>query len=100
MTIEEYLADVKRIYYQLSVIVEGKQLLADGNNLLIEGEASRLTDIQDNEGKLIAVRFPTLRLPPTTKVDKEGVDHAVINYGNVRLVIWPIKEMKNVERSA
>jgi len=100
MTIEEYLTGVKRVYYQLSIIVEGKQLLADGNSLLLEGSVSRLTDIRDDMGRLISVRFPTLRLPPTTMVDKEGVDHAVINYGNVRLVIWPIKEIKNVEGSA
>jgi len=99
MTIEEYLSGVDRIYYQLAVIVKGKQLLADGNNLLIEGEVSRLTDIQNNEGKLVAVRFPTLRLPPATKVDKIGADYAIINYGDVHLTIWPIKEIKNVERS-
>lgn len=89
MTIEEYLTDVKRIYYQLSVIVEGKQLLADGNRLFLEGEVSRLTDIRDNEGKLSKVRFATLSIPAATEVDKVGVDHVVINYGNMHLAIWP-----------
>ena len=88
MTIEEYLTDVKRIYYQLSVIVKGKQLLADGNNLMLEAVVPRLTDIW-KEGKLWKVRFSTLYLPPTTEVDVIGEDYAVINYGDVHLTIWP-----------
>jgi len=89
MTIEEYLRDVKRIYYQLSVIVKGKQLLADGNNLLLEGDVSRLTDILDDNGRLKKVRFSTLYLPPATEIDMLGEGFAVINYGDVRLTIWP-----------
>jgi len=100
MTIEEYLTGVKRVYYQLAVIVKGKQLLADGKSLLLEGDVLRLTDIRDDMGKLTSVRFTTLRLPPTTKVDKVGTDYAVINYGEVHLTIWPIKDVQNVERSA
>lgn len=88
MTIEEYLTGVKRIYYQLSVIVKGKQLLTDGNNLLLEAEVPRLTDIWE-DGKLKKVRFSTLYLPPETEVDKVGLDHAIINYGEVHLTIWP-----------
>ena len=88
MTIEEYLTDVDRIYYQLSVIVKGKQLLADGNNLMLEAEVPRLTDIW-KEGKLWKVRFSTLYLPPTIEVDMIGEGFAVINYGGVHLTIWP-----------
>lgn len=92
MTIEEYLTDVKRIYYQLSVIVKGKQLLADGNNLVLQGDVPRLTDIQDHKGRLGEVRFVSLSVPAATVIDKIGVDHAIINYGGVHLVIWPVKE--------
>jgi len=93
MTIEEYLTDVKRIYYQLSVIVKGKQLLASGNNLLLEGSVPRLTDIRDHKGTLGKVRFVSLSIPAATEIDKPGTDHAIIDYGGVHLVIWPIKEV-------
>ena len=89
MTIEEYLTGVDSIYYQLSVIVEGKQLLVAGKNLLIEAKVPRLTDILDNRGKLTKVRFSTLVLPPGTKIDSVGTDHCIINFGDARLVIWP-----------
>ena len=89
MTIEEYLTDVDSIYYQLSVIVKGKQLLADGNNLVLEGEVTRLVDIHDTSGKLTKARFSTLYLPPGTKIDTLGDGSAVINYGGVHLTIWP-----------
>jgi len=89
MTVEEYLTDVDSIYYQLSTIVSGKQLLADGNNLLIAAEVPRLTDILDNRGKLTKVRFSTLILPPDTQIDNVGTDHCAINFGGVRLTIWP-----------
>lgn len=81
MTIEEYLRNVKKIYYQVSVIVEGKQLLIDNS-------CRRLMDIQGST----QVRFVSLSLPATTEVDDVGRDYVVINFGNVRLVIWPVKE--------
>ena len=90
MTIEEYLTGVDRIYYQLSVIVEGKQLLVDGNSLFLDGEVPRLTDIRDMDGKLGKVRFSTLSIPAQTEIDVVGIDHAIINYGDIHLTIWPI----------
>jgi len=89
MTIEEYLTDVDSIYYQLSVIVEGKQLFADGKKLLIVANVPRLTDILDTGGKFTKVRFSTLYLPSTTEIDSIGTDHCVINFGDARLAIWP-----------
>ena len=90
MTIEEYLVDVKRIYYQMSVIVKGKQILATGNT-------TRMTDIRvrDSKGRLGTVRFSTLSLPASTKVDRIGTGCAAIDFGGVHLVIWPVKEMSN-----
>ena len=89
MTIEAYLDGVKRIYYQLSVLVEGKQLLADGNNLLLEAEVSRLTDLRDGRHRLSKVRFANLSIPAATEIDELGRDYVIINFGNARLVIWP-----------
>ena len=88
MTIEEYLVDVREIYYQLSVRVHGKQLLA-------LGKTHRLTNIRDGKGALGMIRFSTLSLPATTEIDRIYSDRAVIYYGGVRLVIWPVKEMSN-----
>lgn len=81
MTVADYLCGVKRIYYQLSIIVEGKQLL-------IENSCQRLTDIQGSS----QIRFSSLSIPAATKVDKIGRDYAVINYDKTRLVIWPKEE--------
>ncbi len=90
MTIEEYLVDVRRIYYLMSVIVDGKQILAS------PGHAThRLTDIRDSKGKLNTIRFSALSLPAATEIGETSFDHAVINFGGVHLVIWPIKEDSN-----
>lgn len=89
MTIEEYLTDVTKIYYQVSVIIKGRQLLVDGT-------VHRSTDLLDCNGKLSNVRFSNLLLPADTKVEDEkgkGRDHRIINFGDTRLVIWPIIRM-------
>ena len=94
MTIEEYLADVKEIYYQMSVKVAGKQLIA-------LGKTHRLTDIIRDGKKPSMIRFSTLSLPAETNVDKVYSDRAVIYYGGVRLVIWviwPVAHYKNRRR--
>lgn len=89
MTIEEYLTDVKRIYYQMSIIVRGKQILATGNT-------ARMTDIRDSKGKLNTIRFSTLSLPAGTEVGRIGTGCAAIDFGGVHLVIWPLKEINDV----
>lgn len=81
MTIQEYLVGVKRIYYQMSTIVKGKQIVASGRT-------HRLTDIFDT------IRFSTLSLPAATEI-KPGTGRAVIDFGGVHLVIWPVEENTN-----
>lgn len=87
MTIEEYLTGVAKIYYQMSVIVKGKQLLT-------LGKTHRLTDIRDDKGMLGTIRFSTLSLPAATEVDNVGSDHAAIDFGGAYLTIWPVEEVK------
>jgi len=93
MTIEEYLVDVREIYYQMSARVKGKQIL-------VGSRTHRLTDVRDSNGVLNTIRFATstgsvLSLPAAIKVDETYFDRAAINFGGVRLVIWPVKEMSD-----
>lgn len=87
MTVEEFLVDVEEIYYQVSA-------RANGGQILVSSRTRRLADVRDSNGILSTIRFctpncSTLSLPATTEVDEMYSDRAAINYGGMRLVIWP-----------
>jgi len=93
MTIEEYLTDVNRIYFQVTTSIKGKQLLVDG---LFD----RSPDIRDSEGKLRHIRFSDLLLlPASTEISNITRDYAIVTSGDTRVVIWPTQPVEGTIKS-
>jgi len=91
MTLEEYLTDVTKIYFQVTTIIKGRQLLVDGI-------FDRSPDIRDSAGKLRHIRFSDLLLlPASTKIDNISRDYAIVNSGDTRVVIWPTQSVEEVK---